>query len=54
MVDLAPLYDKVKFDGIHYRDIESKQVIHRVRNFELGVIYEIGRLLIKSGISFLG
>ncbi|WP_158407250.1 DUF6710 family protein [Dehalobacter restrictus] len=54
VVDLAPLYEKARFDGIHYRDNESNQVIQEVRNFELGAIYEIGRLLIKNDISFLG
>lgn len=54
MVDLAPLYEKVKFDGTHYRDIESNKAIQEVKNFELGAIYEIGRLFIKNDISFLG
>lgn len=53
IVNLAPLYEKIKFDGTYYRDIESNQVIQGVRNFELGAIYEIGRLLIKSDITFL-
>ena len=52
-VDLAPLYEKIIFDGMYYRDIENGQAIQEIKNFELGAIYEIGRLLIKSGITFL-
>lgn len=54
IVNLASLYGKIKFDGLYYRDIDSNQVIQEVNNFELGAIYEIGRLLIKSDIKFLG
>jgi len=54
MFNLASLYEKIRFDGTYYRDTRSNQVIQEVRNFELGAIYEIGRLLIKSDITFLG
>jgi len=54
MVNLASLYEKIRFDGTYYMDIESDQIIQAVKNFELGAIYEIGRLLIKSDITFLG
>ena len=54
MVDLAPLYKKIKFDGMYYRDIETGRIIQEVSNFELGAIFEIGRLIIKSDIEFLG
>lgn len=54
IVNLASQYEKIKFDGTYYRDIESDQIIQEVRNFELGAIYEIGRLLIKNDITFLG
>ncbi|WP_407919523.1 DUF6710 family protein [Clostridium combesii] len=40
--------------GTHYRDIVSNKVIQEVKNFELGAIYEIERLLIKTDMSFLG
>lgn len=53
MVNLASLYEKIKFDGVYYRDVDSNQVIQEVKNFELGAIYEIGRLLIKKDIKFL-
>lgn len=53
IVNLVPLYEKIKFDGKYYRDIESNEIIQEVNNFELGAIFEIGRLLIKNDISFL-
>lgn len=53
MVNLAPQYEKIKFDGTYYRDIESDQIIQKVSNFELGAIYEIGRLIIKNDITYL-
>ncbi len=53
MVNLSPLYEKIKFDGIYYRDIYTNQVIQEVKNFEFGAIYEIGRLLLKKDINFL-
>lgn len=54
MVYLAPQYEKIKFDGTYYRDIESDRIIQKVSNFELGAIYEIGRLITKSDITYLG
>ncbi len=54
IVNLASLYEKIRFDGTYYKDIESDQIIQVVKNFELGAIYEIGRLLIKNDITFLG
>lgn len=53
IIDLAPLFEKVKFDGTYYRDIKSNKIVQTVRNFELGAIFEIGRLLAKAHISFL-
>nr|WP_147325730.1 DUF6710 family protein [Clostridium indicum] len=52
MVNLAPLYEKIIFDGTYYRNIENNQAIQKVKDFELGAIYEIGRLLIKNGITY--
>lgn len=54
IVNLASLFEKIRFDGMYYRDIETDQIIQAVENFELGAIYEIGRLLIKNDITFLG
>lgn len=54
MVNLIPLYEKIRFDGTFYRDISSNQIIQEVSNFELGAIFEIGRLLVKNDIKFLG
>lgn len=35
MVNLASLYERIKFDGVYYRDVDSNQVIQEVKNFEL-------------------
>lgn len=53
VVNLSSEYEKIKFDGIYYRDIKSNQIIQPVNNFELGAIFEIGRLLVKNNINFL-
>lgn len=52
VIDLSTLYDSFMFDGTYYRDMKSNKIIRKVAYFELGVIYEIGRLLIKNNIAF--
>lgn len=52
VIDLSTLYESFMFDGTYYRDMKSKKIIRKVAFFELGVIYEIGRLLIKNNINF--
>ncbi|WP_434290569.1 DUF6710 family protein [Clostridium botulinum] len=53
-IDVTIVYNGNHSDGTHYRYIVSNKVIQEVKNFELGAIYEIGRLLIKTDMSFLG
>ncbi|WP_391510169.1 DUF6710 family protein [Clostridium botulinum] len=53
-IGVTIVYNGNHSDGTHYRDIVSNKVIQEVKNFELGSIYEIGRLLIKTDMSFLG
>lgn len=48
--DLEPTYDYMYFDGIYFRKKENDEIIHKVNRFELGALYEIGRLLAKEGI----
>ncbi len=52
VIDLSTLYDSFMFDGTYYRDMKSNKIIRKVAYFELGVIYEIGRLLTKNNIKF--
>ncbi len=51
-IGVTIVYNGNHSDGTHYRDIVSNKVIQEVENFELGAIYEIGRLLIKTYMSF--
>ncbi|WP_434283038.1 DUF6710 family protein [Clostridium botulinum] len=53
-IDVTIVYNGNHSDGTRYRDIVSNKVIQEVKNFELGAIYEIGRLLIKTYMSVLG
>ncbi|WP_160165677.1 DUF6710 family protein [Clostridium botulinum] len=53
-IGVTIVYNGNHSDGTHYRDIVSNKVIQEVKNFELGAIYDIGRLLIKTDMSFLG
>ena len=50
--DISYLYDKIYYDGYHYRDIKSNKRIGSVP-YEYGCIFEIGRIISKSNISFL-
>ncbi|RII35265.1 hypothetical protein D2A34_08645 [Clostridium chromiireducens] len=48
--DMGNKYDEIKFDGTYYREIKTNEIIYRVKNFELGVIFEIGRMLKQYNI----
>lgn len=47
--DLSPLYEKIVFDGTYYREINTRKIIKTGESdtniFELGCIYEIGRII---------
>lgn len=38
------------FDGVYFRNKDNDEVIYKVRRFEIGILYEIGRLLAENGI----
>lgn len=53
VVNLTSEYENIRFDGMYYRDIKSNKIIQKVNKFELGAIFEIGRLLVKNNINYL-
>lgn len=52
IANLAPLYDYIAFDGENYIFTEENAVIGKANSFELGCIFEIGRMLHENGIQF--
>ena len=58
IINLAPLYEYIKFDGENYiftgygEEEQLHEVIGKAPNFELGCIFEIGRLLHEKGVTF--
>lgn len=48
--DLKLTYDYIYFDGVYFRKKIDNKKIHKVKRFELGALYEIGRLLVENGI----
>ena len=38
------------FDGIYFRNKKDNKVLYKVKRFELGALYEIGRILAENGI----
>jgi len=48
--DLRNKYNQIRFDGTYYREIETDEILHKVKNFELGAIFEIGRVLAENNI----
>lgn len=60
IIDWSPLYTYIKFDGENYiftgynEEEELHEVIGKAPCFELGCIFEIGRILYKNGIRFHG
>ena len=48
--DLVPTYDYMYFDGIYFRNKINDEKLYKVERFEIGVLYEIGRLLAENGI----
>lgn len=51
--DISPLYKAIYFDGENYLSCENNVVFCPAPSFEIGVIYEIGRLIHRSKASFL-
>ena len=50
IIDLSERYKQIKFDGTYYRDISNNNILQKVKFFELGCLFEIGRLLIENSI----
>ena len=48
--DLVPTYDYMYFDGIYFRNKINDEKLYKVERFEIGALYEIGRLLAENGI----
>lgn len=48
--DITEQYELVYFDGTFYREKNTDKIIQKVGRFELGAVFEIGRLLVKKGI----
>ena len=48
--DLTPTYDYMYFDGVYFKKQSDHSILHKVSRFELGALYEIGRLLAENGI----
>ncbi|MBP3504975.1 MAG: hypothetical protein J6K43_01035 [Lachnospiraceae bacterium] len=48
--DLVPTYDYMYFDGIYFRNKMNDEKLYKVRRFEIGALYEIGRILAENGI----
>lgn len=48
--DLAPTYEYMYFDGIYFRSKMNNKVLYKVRRFEIGALYEIGRILAENKI----
>ncbi|MBQ3587297.1 MAG: hypothetical protein II977_01890 [Oscillospiraceae bacterium] len=48
--DITGHYELVYFDGTYYREKNTDKIIHKVERFELGAVFEIGRLLAEKGI----
>lgn len=49
--DLTPFYKQQTFSGYSYKN-QSNQKIRKVKYFELGVLFEIGRILAEHNINF--
>lgn len=48
--DLVPTYDYMYFDGIYFRNKMNDEKLYKVSRFEIGALYEIGRILTENGI----
>lgn len=48
--DLVPTYEYMYFDGVHFRCKDNNSILHKVKRFEIGALYEMGRIFAKNGI----
>ncbi len=47
---IAQKYDYMYFDGIYFRNKMNDEKLYKVARFEIGALYEIGRILAENGI----
>ena len=50
--NIPEIYDCIKFDGDNYIRIDDNVVLAPALNFELGCIFEIGRMMHESDVCF--
>lgn len=48
--DLVPTYRYMYFDGVYFRCKDDGSILHKVERFEIGALYEIGRIFAENGI----
>ncbi len=48
--DLVPTYEYMYFDGVYFRNKSNDAILYKVKRFEIGVLYEIGRVFAEYGI----
>ena len=48
--DLVPTYRYMYFDGVYFRRKDDGSILHKVERFEIGALYEIGRIFAENGI----
>lgn len=53
LYDCSSFYKEIYFDGISFRHIKCGHIIETPGNKSIGTIYEIGRLVFESKLSFL-
>jgi len=51
--DISALYDFMKFNGTYYVRSSDNSIICKANSFEFGCIFEIGRIIKDSNISFI-
>ncbi|RHW36015.1 hypothetical protein D1B31_18170 [Neobacillus notoginsengisoli] len=49
-LDLSLVYDEIYTDGKYFRRIQDKKILDKVTSVEFAAIFEIGRLILKSGV----
>lgn len=51
LLDITSWYQEIIFDGITFRHVPCKTVLHSPEQKEIGIIYEIGRLLVENHLN---
>ena len=48
-LDVYKRQDYMYFDGIYFRNKMNDEKLYKVARFEIGALYEIGRILAENG-----